>query len=199
MKRLRQAAFCLFAAVGAFVLVAVFTPLVYWWSTALAGPWKDPRGDILIVLGAGWEADGLLARSSYVRSVYAVRAWREGGFRTVVICGRDPGPSMRDYLLYAGVPATAIVAENRSVSTRENALYATELLRADTGRKVLLTSDFHMFRAVRVFRKAGLLVDPRPLPDGRKRYSAYSQRWGVLMDLMEESAKTGYYWLQGWM
>lgn len=199
MNRFPRTVFRLLAAVGAIVLMVTFTPLVFWWSTILAGPWNDPRGDILIVLGASSESDGLLARNSYLRSVYATRAWRQGGFRKVVVCGRDAGSSMKDYLLYAGIPDGAIVWENRSMSTRENALYAAELLRDDPGRKVLLTSDFHMFRSVRVFRKAGLVVEPRPLPDGRKRYFGYSQRWGILIDLIEESVKTGYYWVRGWM
>ena len=199
MKRLGRAAIRLLAAIGALMLVVTFTPLVYWWSTLLAGPWKDPAGEVLIVLGASTESDGLLARSSYYRSVYATRAWRRGGFRKVVVCGRDPGPSMRDYLLYAGVPAEAVVFEDRSISTRENALFAAQLLAADQGRKVLLTSDFHMFRAARVFRKAGIAVEPRPIPDGRKRYVTVAQREGVLLDLVEETAKIAYYAARGWI
>lgn len=199
MTRVPLAAFRLLAFAGAVMLVVTFTPLVYWWSTLLAGPWGDPRADVLIVLGAGSESDGLLARNSHVRSVYAARAWRQGNFRKVVICGRDAAPSMRDYLLYAGIPPGAIVLESRSTSTRENALYAAELLRDDPGGKVLLTSDFHMFRAFRVFGKAGMVVKPSPLPDGRKRYFTYSQRWGVLMDLIEESVKIVYYRARGWM
>ena len=199
MSRLRQLVIRLLAALGAFVLVVTFTPLVYWWSTLLAGPWNDPHGDVLILLGADSESNGLLGRSSYLRSVYAVLAWRQGGFRKIVVCGRDVEPSMRNYLLFAGIPAAAIVTEDRSTSTRENALNAAQLLREDSGRKVLLTSDYHMFRAIRVFRKAGLAAEPRPLPDGRKRTLAISQRWGGLIDLVEESVKIGYYWMRGWM
>jgi len=48
-----------------------------------------------------------------------------------------------------------VVAENYSRSTRENALNTARLLAGDTGTLVLMTSDFHMYRALRAFRKAG--------------------------------------------
>ena len=46
-----------------------------------------------------------------------------------------------------------------------------------------MTSDYHMYRALRAFRKAGLDVQPRPIPDGRKRYSSWYKRWELAVDL----------------
>jgi len=73
------------------------------------------------VLGADSLRD-VLGASSYWRSVYAVRAWREGGFSTVVVTG---GPAdlpiserMRDYIVSQGVPVSAILVETHSQSTR---------------------------------------------------------------------------------
>src|SRR5262245_47178399 len=69
------------ATLGLFVVVATATPLVSWWATALAGEWQEPDGDVLIVLGGSELGDGLIGTSSYWRSVYAVRVWRESRFR----------------------------------------------------------------------------------------------------------------------
>jgi len=87
----------------------------------------------------------------------------------------------------------------RSGSTHENALYVTELLAGISGRKVLLTSDYHMFRARRAFKKAGLEVLPRPFPDARKRASGWTGRWPAFLDLVGETMKIGYYYVRGWM
>jgi uncharacterized SAM-binding protein YcdF (DUF218 family) len=197
-RLLRWAKFALIA-LGLIVLVVTATPLVGWWSTLLAGKWTDPRGEVLIVLGGGAIDGEVLALSSHWRCIYAWRAWKEGTFRKVVVSGKDVAPLMRDFLVAQGVPATAIVVENSSVSTRENALAAKALLAGEPGTVVLLTSDYHMFRAHAAFAKAGLKVLPRPFPDGRKRVYAPSQRWGVFMDLATETVKLAYYWVRGWI
>ena len=106
---------------------------------------------------------------------------------------------MRDFLEWRGVPRAATQIETRARSTHENALYVTELLARLQGRKVLLTSDYHMFRARRAFKKAGLEVLPRPFPDARKRASAWTGRWPAFLDLVEESLKIGYYYARGWI
>ena len=123
--------------------------------------------------------------------------------RVVVSGGGPAGTSiakpMRDFLECRGVPRTAIEIEARSRGTHENALYVAELLAGVSGRKVLLTSDYHMFRAHRAFKKAGLAVLPRPFPDARKRASNWTGRWPAFLDLVEETLKIGYYYARGWI
>ena len=192
------------ASLGLLFVLVTLTPLVSWWATALAGPWEDPRGDVLIVLGGSILENGVMGESSYWRGVYAVLTWREGGFRQVVLSGGgSEGPAivepMRDFLECNGVPREAIRLETQSKSTRENALYTKALLAGVPGRKVLLTSDYHMFRAHRAFRKAGLDVLPRPYPDARKRASRWSGRWPAFLDLVMETVKIGYYYARGWI
>jgi uncharacterized SAM-binding protein YcdF (DUF218 family) len=190
------------AAAGLLFLLISFTPLTAWWAAVLARPWDNPRGDTLIVLG-GDRVDDMIGYSSYWRSVYAVWAYRESGFRRVVVSGGPGGAAvasaMRDFLVSSGVPDEAIVVETESSSTRENALRTAELLRGETGRSVLLTSDFHMYRAYRCFRRAGLDVVAWPVPDALKRSTRWYRRWTAFVDLTEETAKVGYYWWQGWL
>jgi uncharacterized SAM-binding protein YcdF (DUF218 family) len=185
-------------------LVVSFSPLVHWWATALAGPWRPPRGDVLIVLGGSMLDYGTIGGSSYWRGVYAARAWKEGGFREVVVSGgeQDGGnvaEAIREFLVNSGVPREAIRVEPASRSTRENAIHTTRLLEGTPGRKVLLTSDYHVFRAAASFRKAGLAVESCPYPDVRKRATRWHARWPAFVDLVEETAKIGYYYAQGWI
>ena len=142
----------------------------------------------------------MIGDSSYWRAVYAVLAWREGGFREVLISGAQPNSGViRDFLLSQGVPNSAIQMEDRSTSTRESALHSAQLLRDVRGRKVLLTSDYHFFRAYRAFRRAGLEIGARPVPDARKRATTWRYRWWVFDDLCEETMKVGYYAARGWI
>jgi uncharacterized SAM-binding protein YcdF (DUF218 family) len=187
------------AILGALMLVATFTPIVRWYARALSGNWEDARGDVLIVLGGGAIDERTLALGSYLRAVYAGRAWREGGFREVVVSGAGTAPLMRDYLTWQGVPAAAIRVENQARDTRENALHVQRLLAGVPGRKVLLTSDYHMFRARRTFEKAGLKVGLRPFPDALKSANFLSSRWPAFLTLSEETAKIAYYWARGWI
>ena len=192
------------AAIGFLFVFVTVTPMDGWWTKILAGPWNDPKGDVLVVLG-GDSIKDVIGGSSYWRSVYAVRAWREGGFREVLVTGGSlngevpAAERMRDFMVSQGIPASAISVEDDSHSTRENALKSKAMLDQRPGRKVLMTSDYHMFRAARVFRKAGIDIEPRPLPDAAKQGGAWRNRWPVFLGLCVETAKIGYYFARGWI
>jgi uncharacterized SAM-binding protein YcdF (DUF218 family) len=189
---------------GLLLLIVTFTPLDLWWARLLSGPWSNPKGDVLIVLGASpGRAEGIISGSEYWRAVYSVRAWREGGFKTIVLTGGPPNypaaQAMEDFLVAQGIPKESIRLETRSRSTRENALFTKPILEGLAGNKVLLTSDFHMYRAARTFRKAGLEVLPRPLPDVRRGAQNPFDRWSSFLILAQETGKIGYYYLRGWI
>lgn len=202
MRRIRNLLIALLAGVGLLVATVMFTPLVPWWARKLAGPMDDPTGEVLIVLGGSALEDGIIGQSSYWRSVYALRAYRQTPFPKIIVSGGGrfhPADLMRDFLVSSGVPSDRIAVEDRSLSTRENAVYTKQLVASDNRRLVLLTSDYHMFRALRTFRKAGLNVAPRPFPDIVKRSSSLTERWPAFFELCEESVKTAYYWVRGWI
>lgn len=199
LRRWYRGVRALLALTGMLALVVSLTPVGYWWATWLAGPWEDPPGDVLIVLGASVEDQRVISNDTYRRSLHAVIAWKQGGFRQIIVCGSGPAELMKEFLVFSGIPAQAITAESQSHSTRENALRVKEMAIHYPGRKVLLTSDFHMFRAWRSFRKAGVDVTPRPIPDARSRWLIPVQRWGAFLDLMLESGKIVYYRARGWI
>ncbi|MGH2361461.1 MAG: hypothetical protein ACRDGM_13080, partial [bacterium] len=72
------------AGLGFLLVLVTVTPLVSWWAGALAGPWEDPTGEVLIVLGGSTLGEGVMGQNSYWRSTYAVLAWREGAFRRII-------------------------------------------------------------------------------------------------------------------
>jgi uncharacterized SAM-binding protein YcdF (DUF218 family) len=203
LRRIVQAAIYSLASLGLLMVLVTVTPLTSWWAARLAGPWNNPKGDILIVASGSILGNGMIGESSYWRAIYAALSYREGTFREVVVTGGGaPAPiaiAIADYLVSQGVPRERIRLETRSQTTRENALNVTALLAGAAGRKVLLTSDYHMYRAYRTFRKAGLDVEPLPFPDAGKRGSFWQGRWPAFIDLAIESAKILYYRLRGWI
>lgn len=192
------------AGIGALYVIVTFTPIDRWWTNLLCGPIIDPQGDVLIVLGAEAFPDAI-GYESYLRAVYGVRVWRQAGFRQIFISG-GRGPNgmpaslpMRDFMIAEGVPASAITVETASTSTHENALFTMQALRNTPGRLVLLTSDYHTFRAWHAFRKVGLEVEECSFPDLYKQIGVKSMRWAIFVGLCRETAAIVYYWARGWI
>jgi uncharacterized SAM-binding protein YcdF (DUF218 family) len=192
------------AGLGLLFVMVTVTPVDIWWVRALAGPLQPASGKVLIVLGGTVNDYGTVGGSSYWRCVYAAHHFRDGGFQQVVVSGgqiegSSVSGAMADFLVCLGVPRAAISAEARSENTRENALYTKELLGNDSRPMVLVTSDYHMFRASRCFRKVGLNVLTFPNPDVAMRAKHWRGRWPAFLDLVQESVKIAYYFVRGWI
>jgi uncharacterized SAM-binding protein YcdF (DUF218 family) len=70
----------------------------------------------------------------------------------------------KELLISLGVPAEHIITEGRSKNTEENALYSKKIIDSlkMPGSLVLVTSAFHMPRAMLAFKKAGIHTIPYP-------------------------------------
>ena len=63
-----------------------------------------------------------------------------------------------------GVPRGRVILEDRSRNTLENAILSKDLARPQPGERwLLVTSAYHMARAIGIFRKAGFDVEPYPV------------------------------------
>jgi uncharacterized SAM-binding protein YcdF (DUF218 family) len=194
------------ALLGLCMVLVTVTPLTSWTALRLAGPWTNPHGDVLVVLAGSSLSDGELGLSSYWRGVYASMAYREGGFRRVLITGGgDVFPAMpvsycmQKLMILLGVPAEAISIETTSSNTHENATLSVPILNSLPGRKVLLTSDYHMYRARRAFAKAGIEMPGWPYPDAGKRAFSWKGRWSAFLDETVEFEKILYYKVNAWI
>ena len=85
----------------------------------------------------------------------------EGGFVPV---GLAESRATLGFVLEQGIAHDRIILETRSRSTHENAVYAKELIRPAPGAIwILITSAYHMPRAVASFDAAGWPVIPYPV------------------------------------
>lgn len=187
------------ASIGSLFLLVSFTPFVRWYALQLAGPWYTPEGSVLIVLSAAGPNLGMIEPGTYWRCTYAIAAYRQHPFAHVIVSGKDIAPGMRDFLVFGGVPAERITVENESTNTHENALFTARIVSAYPGRKILLTSDSHMFRAQRAFVKQGIDTVPSPIPDVIKRASDLNDRWPLFVREVSETMRIVYYYYQGWI
>ena len=129
----------------------------------------------LVVLGAGFRADGSVSPALVRRARHAARLYHAGRAPAVLVTGganpRDRAPyaeaeAMARILVALDVPNARIVAERRARNTAENARLAAELLDARGWTRVgVVTDPAHMPRAVLAFRRAGLTPAPERVPD----------------------------------
>lgn len=123
---------------------------------------ENPSDDALVVLGAAvWEGERP-SPSLRRRAAHAAKLYHSGRAGLVVGSGglgRHP-PSeaemIRRLLTEAGVPATAILCEDRSSTTLENVLFSARLLKArGIGRVIVVSDKYHLPRATMCFRALG--------------------------------------------
>src|SRR4051794_25739274 len=122
--------------------------------------------DFVVVLGAGLirgEVSKLLAgRLDRGRHVWE-RVRARGGAPLIITSGGqgadEPVPearAMADYLISTGVPAEAILLEDRSTTTLENLTFSRRLMLAENPdyRCTIVTSNYHVLRAALYARRA---------------------------------------------
>ena len=63
---------------------------------------------------------------------------------------------MADYAIDKGVDPERIVVEDRSASTEENLLFSRALMEKETPRVILVTTAYHVFRALLLARQQGM-------------------------------------------
>ena len=158
---------------GLLVLVLAYFAV----STTLVARWmgKDerPRVDAIVVLGAA-QYNGRPSAIYRARLEHAVDLY-DGGVAPLLVFtgGREEGDQFSEggsgarWALEQGIPASAVLAEERSRTTYQNLAGAKRVLqrRAPDGRRpriVIVSDPFHMFRAVKQAADLGLDAYPSP-------------------------------------
>jgi uncharacterized SAM-binding protein YcdF (DUF218 family) len=94
-----------------------------------------------------------------------------GGSGSVIFAERPEAEFALRLLESLGVPKGRVVAEDKSRNTVENARFSRELAQPKPGERwLLVTSAYHLPRAIGIFRKAGFPVEAYPV-DWRTRGS----------------------------
>lgn len=152
-------------------------------------------------------------QSTIPRTETAAKLYMAGRAPLIIVSGAalDGGVSEASMMASAlerdGVPASAIIQEDHSLTTHQNAIYSANILRQHQIQQFLLvTSALHMPRAMASFQKLGLhpipassppqiVVPDEPdfsfwLPDLRALQASRS--------IVKEYLGILVYWLRGW-
>ena len=132
--------------------------------------------DYGIILGgiAEWDKryERLTFKGSSDRLAQAIELYKTGKIKKLLLSGGSGSEIkpeekemvyIRDYLLHIGIPDNDILVESDSRNTHENAKFVAEMLNGKEGSYLLITSAFHMRRAVRCFTKEGINVFSWPV------------------------------------
>ena len=155
-------------------MLIVLIVIIILWLAAIGTVWavslwenRDlPRQDTdaIIVLGAQVLPNGEPNRILKTRLEMAIDAYAQNP-RPVICCGAqgtdEPAPEgtvMREYLIARGIPQTDVQAEIHSFNTYENLSNAKALLDAGAKTVLIVTSDYHVARALWIAGDKGLMA-----------------------------------------
>lgn len=142
-------------AVGCAIFIIVEAIIIIWGSQT-AG-----EADYVIVLGA--KVNGIYPSLSLKSRLDTAVEYLEKYPDSKVIVSGGKGPDegvseakcMYNYLLYAGISKERIIMEDKSTSTKENLEFSSQFIDISKDSVVIITSDFHVFRSVKIAEKMG--------------------------------------------
>jgi uncharacterized SAM-binding protein YcdF (DUF218 family) len=193
--------------VGAAFLIVAETPL----ANLVAAPLcrvksQEAPADIAIVLSGGRYRDGSLNGDSVERTVAAVRLYHRGVVPRLLFtggpcCGGSTSALMARLASELGVPGEAILVEENSDDTHQNAVNSAAMARQHGFRSALLvTGTLHLRRAEGAFAAAGLPV--RPVRASEKDLTLLSGAWeriALVQAAIHEHIGLAYYRARGWV
>lgn len=148
-------------AVGVFCLGMVAFLVLEGFILSQFGAKAQPGADYMIVLGAQWKSNGpsdVLRR----RLDKAIEYLQNNPETMVIVTGAQgsnetitEAQGMQQYLVQHGVETERIIMEEKATNTKENLLYSSEYLNKQENRVVLVTNNFHVFRALAIAQSQG--------------------------------------------
>jgi uncharacterized SAM-binding protein YcdF (DUF218 family) len=144
-------------------------------------PWDAARGapDGIVVLGGPidadlsvahdtpvirWAPDRIVATAELARRYPGARVIFTGGSANLIFNEAKEADFAAEIFEALGIDKTRLIMERRSRNTYENAVFSKALVAPKPGERwLLVTSAYHMPRAIGLFRKVGFAVEPYPV------------------------------------
>ena len=160
----------------AFFLSAVLLYALFCAASIVNDSNRDDRAtaDCIIVLGAG--TDGKTPNPVFrERLNHAITLYREGYAETILLTGGySPGNARSDaaiaglWLESQGIPAEAILLEERSTITQENLRFSKEIMDShDLSTAILVSDPLHMKRSMMMAKDYEMQAISSPTPTTR--------------------------------
>lgn len=137
------------------------------------------KADAIIVLGAGVREDGSLSPMLQERLDMGIELYRQGVSDCLLMSGDhgtehyDEVNTMKSYAIDNGIPAERIFMDHAGFSTYDTMYRAKEIFQV--GKAVVVTQEYHLYRALYIANKLGLEADG--VPCDTRTYSGQFYRW----------------------
>jgi uncharacterized SAM-binding protein YcdF (DUF218 family) len=190
------------------VIIIMYTPLANILSRPLMVKANLQKADVIVVLEGGIYSDGELSWFTLMRTVKGVELYKKGYANKILFSGcTNPNPlkipeenGMARVAINLGVPPQAILLEDKSTRTYENALKTAEMMKANNLTTALLvTSAAHMKRSMLSFEHAGVKVFAAPAEPIEMYANDSMERLLFFKTVMREYAALIMYKIRGWI
>ncbi|WP_286177017.1 YdcF family protein [Bacillus sp. AFS017274] len=126
------------------------------------------NADYLIILGA--RVKGSIPSLSLQYRIDKAAEYLTANKHTVAIVSGGKGPgediseakAMQQGLIAQGIEEARIMMEDKSTTTHENIVFSKELIPDTAASGLIVSNDFHIYRAVEIARKEGLNMKGMP-------------------------------------
>jgi uncharacterized SAM-binding protein YcdF (DUF218 family) len=150
---------------GSILVISIGTILSLYVKMKTAANKKPPNNvPFLIILGAKVNGS-VLSNSLYQRAVTGIEYLKENPSTKAVVTGgqgRDEsiseGEALAAFLLKHGINKNRILIEKKSVTTFENIAFSKKNFKLNEA--VIVSNDFHVYRAVQIARAQGIKAFP---------------------------------------
>ncbi len=179
LRRYKKRKWLLIASFGILILFSnqyLFYHVSGWWEGKLQTPKDVKHYDGIILLGGfsnyNTEAQRIRFTESSDRLLQALELYKldkadyfifTGGSARIIAKEKKEGDYLKDYLKLMGISNDSLLVEWESRNTHKNAVETYKMLKdknLDNGKFLLVTSGFHMKRAIGCFSKEGINVTP---------------------------------------
>jgi uncharacterized SAM-binding protein YcdF (DUF218 family)/glycosyltransferase involved in cell wall biosynthesis len=199
----RQTLIVAITAVGLY-LILFYTPMIWWLGSPLRVTDAPRPADAIVVFAGGVGESGKAGGGYQERVKQAVDLYRRGLASHVVfssgyVFAFQEAEVMRALAVDNGIPADAIVLEQRAANTYENVIYSDRILADRHWRRILLVSSpYHMRRALLTWRHNAPQIDviATPVPESQFYVHETGASFEQIRGILQEYAAIVGYWLE---
>ena len=207
-QRARSHAARIGVAVVASYLLLFQTNAIWWAASPLKLSASPTPSDAIVVFAGGVGESGQAGGGAQERLARAVELYRAGYAHVLILSSGyvysfHEADVMRAMAIDQGVPASDIMLEQRAANTYQNVRFVGDILRDRHWTRILLVSSpYHMRRAVMVWRQQApdVVVIPTPPPQSQFYDHPYA---GATLEqirgIVQEYVAMFAYWRRGWL
>jgi len=188
LKKMMYAALIIVVLIGGYLFFITYKMKSYSHAEA------SPGADYIIVLGA--QVMGDVPSAKLRNRIEVAIDYLKDNPNTVAFLSGGQGPgenisearAMYTEMTKVGISDSRLILEDKSTSTEENIRFTKALMSPNLQKGIIVTNDFHIFRAVKTAQKQGLEVSG---------LSAKTPKSVEMMSTIREYMDITFYYLSG--